>query len=99
MSNTHGITNTQLLATTLNPTERTSAAKSANPTPAPANVSVGQGTASTMHLSGAGTLLATTNTDEVRTDKIAALKSAIESGTYNVSAGAVADKLVSHLLE
>lgn len=99
MSNTHGITNTQLLAITLNPAERTSAAKNANAAAVAADISAGQRTAGTANLSGAGTLLATTNTDDVRADKIAALKSAIDSGNYNVPAGAVADKLIAHLLE
>lgn len=35
---------------------------------------------------------------EVRTEKVAQLQAAIASGTYNVPASAVADKLVAHLL-
>ena len=35
---------------------------------------------------------------DVRTDKVAALQAAIANGTYNVSAGVVADKLIASLL-
>jgi negative regulator of flagellin synthesis FlgM len=35
---------------------------------------------------------------DVRTDKIAALQQSIAAGTYNVSASAVADKLIASLL-
>ena len=35
---------------------------------------------------------------DVRADKVAALQQAIASGTYNVSAADVADKLISNLL-
>ena len=37
-------------------------------------------------------------TDDVRTEKVAAIQSAIANGTYSVSASAVADKLIQHLL-
>jgi negative regulator of flagellin synthesis FlgM len=36
---------------------------------------------------------------DVRTDKVAALQQSIATGTYNVSAPAVADKLMRALLE
>ena len=35
---------------------------------------------------------------DVRTAKVAALQAAIAGGTYNVSAGDVADKLIENLL-
>ena len=38
-------------------------------------------------------------TDDVRTEKVAAIKAAIENGTYNVEPAAVADKLIDHLLK
>ena len=100
MSHTHGITNTQLLQTTLTATDRTTAAKNAAVASDAANeASTAQGSASTTNLSGAGTLLAAANAGDVRTDKVAALKSAIDSGTYKVPAAAVAGKLITHLLE
>lgn len=52
-------------------------------------------------LSGAGSVLAVASagTDDVRTDRVASLKAAVESGNYHVSADAVADKLLSSMLE
>lgn len=51
--------------------------------------------------SGAGSVLATasTNADDVRADRVASLKAAVDSGNYHVSASAVADKLLSSMLE
>jgi len=37
--------------------------------------------------------------DDVRTDKVAALQQSIAAGTYNVPASAVADKIISALLQ
>jgi flagellar biosynthesis anti-sigma factor FlgM len=48
-------------------------------------------------VSAAGTLAATASPD-VRTEKVAAIQTAIASGNYNVSAAAVASKLVSSML-
>lgn len=52
-------------------------------------------------LSGAGSVLAEASAsgDDVRADRVASLKAAIESGTYHVSAGSVADKLLNTMLE
>ncbi len=51
-------------------------------------------------LSGAGSVLAAASTgDDVRTDKVAALKAAIDAGSYQVSASDVADKLIHTMLE
>ncbi|MBS1815871.1 MAG: flagellar biosynthesis anti-sigma factor FlgM [Acidobacteria bacterium] len=38
-------------------------------------------------------------TDDARTEKVAAIKAAIENGTYNVEPTAVADKLIDTLLK
>ena len=99
MSHAHGITHNQLLQATLNATDRTTAVKNTTVSNPLTGTTAAQSSASTTTLSGAGTLLASSNTDDVRTDKVAALKSAIDSGTYNVPAGAVADKLINSLLE
>ena len=99
MAHTPGVTNTQLLQASLNATDRTAATKNPAASGAATEAAAVKGSASTTSLSGAGTLLAAGNTDDVRADKVAALKSAIDSGTYNVSAGDVADKLIAHLLE
>ena len=48
--------------------------------------------------STAGVLAQAVNGDDVRTDKVAALQAAITSGTYNVPASAVADKLIQSML-
>ncbi len=98
MSYTDGISNTQLLLTTLDSTERTSEAKTHTANSASADGASIADSATSTHLSGAGTLLATAGADGVRTEKVAALKSAIDSGTYNVPGSAVADKLITHLL-
>jgi negative regulator of flagellin synthesis FlgM len=99
MSHTHGIANNQLLQATLTATDRTAAVKNTTVSDPLTRTSAAQSSASTTTLSGTGTLLAASDTDDVRTDKVAALKSAIDSGTYNVPAGAVADKLINSLLE
>lgn len=51
--------------------------------------------------SGAGSVLAkaAATTDDVRTERVAALKAAVNSGNYNVSSTAVADKLLDSMLE
>ena len=51
-------------------------------------------------VSSAGGLVAQlANSSDVRTERVAQLQAAIASGTYNVPASTVADKLVSHLLK
>ncbi len=52
-------------------------------------------------VSGAGSVLATavTNMDDVRTERVAALKAVVDAGAYNVSSAAVADKLLDSMLE
>jgi negative regulator of flagellin synthesis FlgM len=42
---------------------------------------------------------ALSGSDDVRTEKVAALQQSIAAGTYNVSSSAVADKLISSLLQ
>jgi flagellar biosynthesis anti-sigma factor FlgM len=50
-------------------------------------------------LSGAGSEVSLTASDDtVRTDKVASIQSALSSGTYSVSALAVASKLVDSML-
>jgi negative regulator of flagellin synthesis FlgM len=48
--------------------------------------------------STAGVLAQSVNGDDVRSEKVAALQAAIASGTYNVPASAVADKLIESML-
>jgi negative regulator of flagellin synthesis FlgM len=48
--------------------------------------------------STAGVLAQSLNGDDVRVDKVAALQAAVASGTYNVPASAVADKLIESML-
>ena len=99
MSHTYGITNSQSLQANLNATDRTAVVKNNTANDPITQTLASQGSASTTTLSGAGTLLAASDNDDVRPARVAALKSAIDSGTYNVSAGAVADKLIASLLE
>jgi flagellar biosynthesis anti-sigma factor FlgM len=49
-------------------------------------------------LSGLGSLLAAASTDDVRTDRVDALRAAIHAGTYSVSATNVADKILRNML-
>ena len=57
------------------------------------------GTGDAASLSTASTAAAQASAgSDVRADKVAALKLAIAAGSYNVPAGAVAEKLINHLL-
>jgi negative regulator of flagellin synthesis FlgM len=49
--------------------------------------------------STSGALSAALNASDVRTEKVASLQTAIGGGTYNVPSSAVADKLVSSMLQ
>lgn len=72
-------------------------AATANSTPVVANSSTNSSDQAS--LSAASTLLVQAlRTPDVRTDKVAALQSAIAAGTYNVSSADVANKLVETLL-
>jgi negative regulator of flagellin synthesis FlgM len=63
--------------------------------PAPVTVRADQATVSTI-----GTLVAKASEgSDVRYDKVAALQSAISSGSYNVSSSAVAGKIVDSLVK
>jgi len=46
----------------------------------------------------AGALAQVSGQDDVRHERVAALQAAIQSGTYNVSSSAVADKLIDSML-
>ncbi|MDE3104917.1 MAG: flagellar biosynthesis anti-sigma factor FlgM [Acidobacteriota bacterium] len=57
------------------------------------------GVADQAQLSQSGALLAQSDGDaSVREARVSALQAAVQSGTYHVSAGAVADALVTHML-
>ena len=61
---------------------------------------VGGGSLDSASLSAAGGLAAqSTDMSDVRTTKVAELRQAIASGTYNVPASAVADKMVESMLD
>ena len=99
MSKTSGV-NTQVQHANVGATDRTGQAKNVAKQAAVADAGKTNKASITSTLSGIGSKLAATaaNTDDVRTDKVAALKSAIDSGKYNVPASAVADKIISSLL-
>ena len=65
------------------------------------DVSKAQASQDVASFSGAGSVLAvaSANADDVRADRVASLKAAVDSGNYHVSAGAVADKLLTSMLE
>ncbi len=100
MSKTSGV-NTQVLNNTIAATDRASQTKTVAKQAAVSDAAKTGKSAYTSTLSGVGSKLAASaaSSDDVRTDKVAALKSAIDSGTYNVPASAVADKLISSLME
>ena len=94
MSNTTGITGNPLLHTLLGGTEKLSAERTPSASSSTAIVSSDKA-----RLSGAGSALSQTNNDgDVRLGKVAALKAAIDNGSYRVPASATADKLISSLL-
>ena len=99
MSKTSGV-NTQVLNTNVVATDRASQTKNVAKQAPVADVAKTAKASITSAFSGIGSKLAASaaGTDDVRTDKVAALKSAIDSGTYHVPASAVADKIISSLL-
>lgn len=99
MTHMNSISGANILNTALGGTQRANTTReTAAGTPAVAQPAVQAGTST--NLSSLGSILATGGTDvsDVRTDKVAALKTAIENGTYHVPAAQVADKLISSLL-
>jgi flagellar biosynthesis anti-sigma factor FlgM len=60
---------------------------------------VGGGSLDSASLSAAGGLAQSTEVSDVRMNKVTELRQAIASGSYNVSASAVADKMVESLLK
>lgn len=52
------------------------------------------------HLSNVGTQVAqSASASDVRLDKVAAIRSALEAGTYQVPASAVAEKVITSMIE
>ncbi len=100
MANMTGIGSSPLLPTLVQQNDRAANIRNNS------DISTGKGIASTgpdkAALSSAGGVLAkaisTPDSDDVRTAKVAQISAAIASGTYQVPAGAVADKLIQHLL-
>ena len=77
----------------------TAAAKSGSSESMSVTSTVSTGSVDHASLSAAGGLAAgATDLSDVRTTKVAELRQAIASGTYNVSASAVADKMVEGML-
>lgn len=96
MSHTNGIGSSQVLQGLLGQSDRVAAAKK----DVTVESAAGTRRADSAEFSSAASRLsqAASNTDDVRTSKVAAIQSAIAAGTYSVPAGAVADKLIEHLL-
>jgi negative regulator of flagellin synthesis FlgM len=94
MSYQNGINSLQQLFTQLNTSNTTQAS--------PLNTNSGAGKvaadAPVASLSTLGGLAAqASQTDDVRVDKVSALQSAINSGTYNVPSSSVADSIINSL--
>jgi flagellar biosynthesis anti-sigma factor FlgM len=97
MTQTNGIGNQLQLNPLIDRAERNTTAKQEG-TLESATVSITRTDGTS--LSRLGNLLATaaSSANDVRTDKVAALKSAIDSGSYSVPASDVADKLINTML-
>lgn len=99
MTHLNGIGNNSVSSSHLDRADRVQTDQPSKTSAAPASVvSDGKDTAT---LSGASNVLAqaAATTDDVRTEKVAALKAAVDAGTYSVPSTAVADKLLNSLLE
>jgi negative regulator of flagellin synthesis FlgM len=107
LSYTNGITNSQQgfdaveAAVTASTSRTAKTEQSATTSVSAALGSNGTGTVDQTSLSSTSGLVAQTlgSSDDVRTEKVAALQQSITSGTYNVSAADVADKLINALLQ
>jgi negative regulator of flagellin synthesis FlgM len=100
MTTTNGIGSSPLTGNLIDKAERSTGAEKSTKLAENATRTPGT-TLDAASLSGAGSLLAAAaaNTDDVRTEKVEALKAAINNGTYNVPASDVADKLIRNMLE
>ncbi len=98
MSHTNGIGSSPLLTTLLGQTDRINGAATGRST---ATKGASVAGADSAQLSSTGSVLAqaATSVSDVRTEKVASIKAAIDAGTYNVPAGAVADKLIESLIK
>jgi negative regulator of flagellin synthesis FlgM len=107
LSYTNGITNAQQgfdavdAAVTASTSRTAKTEQSAASSVSAASGSGAAGTVDQTSLSTTSGLVAQTlgGSDDVRTEKVAALQQSIASGTYNVSAADVADKVISALLQ
>ncbi len=107
MTGMDGINSLQKMlgALTVNDTTNVSgtaaASKASGTTVTVSTVKVSSNTVDSLNLSMAGGLVSSqpTETSDVRLTKVAELKAAIAGGTYNVSASAVADKMVEGMLK
>ena len=88
----------------LNPTGKASSTEGLDATQASSQTSSSNQTVSRVVLDQAtvsaagGQVAQALTTSDVRMEKVAPLQAAIANGTYNVSASAVANKLLEHLL-
>ena len=95
MSYTNGITSSPLLQTLLTQTDATGQTKGARMN----HIGPGAAQDSAQLSTVASALQQTTADDTVRANKVAALQAAVANGSYNVSADAVADKMIRSLLQ
>ncbi len=100
MTQTGAISNANVLNTALDATTRADQVRTTATHAGGKQAPIVLSNDSSANLSTTGSVLANVSADhsDVRADKVAALKSAIESGSYNVPAVAVADKLLSGML-
>lgn len=97
MTQTNGIGSSPLLQILLGQPDRVSAGNRESAAAVGAGAS---GAVDKAQLSSAGSVLAHAAfaNDDVRSAKVDQIKAALADGSYNVSAGAVADKLIQNML-
>lgn len=107
MSSTNGIGSLQAIVNSI-ATGETRSTQQTNSAQGPSSATPSSTTAANSaatqsdqaNLSSTGSVIAQAlNGDDVRTEKVAALREAIASGTYNVSSSDVADKLIQSLVK
>ena len=87
-----------LLGAVLDRSENSTAASARSKTASTVAPQISAADDATLSETGSHLATAAASTGDVRSDKVAALKAAIDNGSYNVPAADVADKLIGAML-